>query len=129
MPILKKINVIFLYVVDLEGVRQFYEDTLQLGPPVLETPEWIEYRLEEGSNFALKKTEPECLDGYDPALNNVRFSFVVDDLRALYEELTAKGVRFVRAPEVGYGFILAELEDPEGNPLRLLQYTTDHAAG
>jgi predicted enzyme related to lactoylglutathione lyase len=121
---LRKINVVFTYVVDIDQAREFYGETLGLGAPSIKTPGWVEFQLEEGSHLAFKKTEAENLEGCDPARNTVRFSIVVDDLAAAYEELTAKGVRFIRPPEKGHGFDLAEFEDPERNQIRLLQYTT-----
>jgi predicted enzyme related to lactoylglutathione lyase len=124
MPILKKINVVFLYVADLAAQREFYEKVMGLGKPLLKTPKWAEYRLEEGAHFALQQAEPGGLEGCDPGCNTVKFSIVVEDIQAAYEELSAKGVKFVRAPEKGYGFLICEFEDPERNVLRLLQYTT-----
>jgi predicted enzyme related to lactoylglutathione lyase len=124
MPVLKKINVVFLYVADLKAQRKFYETVIGLGPPVLKTAEWVEYRLQEGAHFALQQSGPGELEGANPARNTVKFSIVVEDIQAAYEELSGKGVKFVRRPEKGYGFLICEFEDPERNVIRLLQYTT-----
>lgn len=122
MPSLRRINVVFLYVRDMECACRFYEDVVGFGPPSIRTEEWVEYRLEGGAHFALHRTTPEALEGCDPARNTLHFSIVVDDLRRAYEELKAKGVEFRRPPEQGHGFELAEFVDPEGNPVRLIQY-------
>ncbi|MCL5270582.1 MAG: VOC family protein [bacterium] len=125
MAILKKINVVFLYVVDFEGMREFYETTLGLGKPLYKTRDWVEYALPGGgAHFGLHRTLPENMEGCDRSRNSIKFSVVVDDLQAAYHELTDQGVRFIRAPEKGFGFDLCEFEDPEGNQIRLLQFTT-----
>jgi predicted enzyme related to lactoylglutathione lyase len=125
MPTIKKINVVFLYVTNIQAQREFYENVVGLGTPLLKTPSWVEYRLEEGgTHFALQQTDPAALEGTDPGRNTVKFSMVVEDIQAAYEELHAQGVKFVRMPEKGYGFLIAEFEDPERNIIRLLQYTT-----
>jgi predicted enzyme related to lactoylglutathione lyase len=124
MAKLKKINVVFLYVTDMAREREFYEGVLEMGPPLFKTPSWVEYKLEEGAHFALHHSPAECLDGVDRSRNTIKFSIVVDDLAATHAELCGKGVTFTRTPEKGYGFDIAEFQDPEGNEIRLLQYTT-----
>ena len=47
-----------------------------------------------------------------------------DGWRRVFHAIEALGGTFTRPPEQGYGFMIAEFEDPEGNPVRLLQYTT-----
>ena len=124
MPVLKKINVVFLYVDNMQAQREFYENTVGFTDIVFKTPNWIEYRLQEGAHFAMQQSEPGAMDDIDRARNTIKFSIVVDDIQAAYEELAAKGVQFLRLPEKGYGFLICEFSDPEGNALRLLQYTT-----
>lgn len=121
---LRGINVVYLYVTDLARSREFYENVLGFGPPIMKSPTWVEYRLGEGSHFALHKTEDEQMALCDPACNTCRFSIVVDDLEDAYRELSAHNIIFTRPPEKGFGFMIAEFDDPDGNPLRLLQYTT-----
>jgi catechol 2,3-dioxygenase-like lactoylglutathione lyase family enzyme len=123
MPKLKKINVVFIYVSDLDKARSFYEQTLGFGEPILINPTWVEYALEEGSHFALHKTDPRRFAGAPQGANRMKLSIVVDDLKVAHDELKARGVKIDCPLEKGYGFEFIEFEDPEGNPLRLLQYT------
>ena len=122
VPVLRKINVVFLYVADLERAQRFYESIVGFGRPIIQTDEWIEYALAGGTHFALHRTTFEALEGGNPARNTLHFSIEVDDLRAAFKELTAQGVEFIRPPERGHGFELAEFLDPEGNQVRLIQY-------
>ena len=49
-------------------------------------------------------------------------TFLTDDIRAAYERLRAKGVRFLRPPEkMGWGEWLSEFADPDGNEFDLKQ--------
>ena len=47
--------------------------------------------------------------------------FSVDDCRATYEELVAKGVEFTQEPTEHFYGIDCGLRDPFGNPLRITQ--------
>src|ERR687883_1865335 len=47
--------------------------------------------------------------------------FTVDDCRAAYEELLAKGVEFTQEPTEHFYGIDCGLRDPFGNPLRITQ--------
>jgi catechol 2,3-dioxygenase-like lactoylglutathione lyase family enzyme len=47
--------------------------------------------------------------------------FTVDDCRASYEELVAKGVEFTQEPTEHFYGIDCGLRDPFGNPLRITQ--------
>ncbi len=121
----RRINVVFIYVANLARARAFYEGVLGFTQPVMKTRDWVEYSLcDGGAHFALHQSSEEILQGSDRTRNTVKFSIVVDDLAATYAEMEGKGVEFVRPPEKGYGFMVAEFLDPEGNQLRLLQYTT-----
>ena len=125
MPTLRRINVVFIYVADLARAREFYEGVVGFGKPVMKTKSWVEYSLADGgTHFALHQSSAETLAGCDPSRNTIKFSIVVDDMMAAYREMSARGVVFLRPPEKGMGFLLAEFADPEGNQLRLLQYTT-----
>ncbi len=46
---------------------------------------------------------------------------VVDDCRASYEQLRARGVEFIQAPEERYGAIDASFRDPSGNGWKMIQ--------
>ena len=121
---LQRINVVFIYVRYLAKQRAFYEESFELPPPLFKTPSWVEYRLADGTNLALHQAPPELIEGAEPSRNTVKFSMVVEDLEAAWRELSGRGILFTRTPEKGFGFNIAEFEDPEGNPIRLLQYTT-----
>ena len=119
---INKINVVFVYVEDVERAKEFYSKTLNFGKPAVENPFWVEWKLPEGSDFAISKASDERLEGTVPARSTVKFSMVVDDIRKCYADLFECGVRLVSEPQQGAGFLFLEFQDPDGNVLRLLQW-------
>jgi catechol 2,3-dioxygenase-like lactoylglutathione lyase family enzyme len=116
------VNVVFVYVQDMQVSRAFYSDILNLGTPQLDTPTWIEWKLAKGANFAIHKASDEMLEGIVPARSSVKFSLVVEDIREAYKFLFEKGVRVASEPRDGAGFLYLEFQDPDGNVLRLIQF-------
>lgn len=50
---------------------------------------------------------------------------VVDDCRAAYARLAARGVEFTQAPEDRYGSVDASFRDPSGNGWKMIQARPD----
>ncbi|MCB2153247.1 VOC family protein [bacterium] len=119
---IKKINVVFVYVEDVEKAKDFYSNVLGFGKPAVDNPFWVEWKLPEGSDFAICKASDERLEGTVPARSTVKFSMVVDDIRKAYADLFELGVRLVSEPQQGSGFLYLEFQDLDGNVLRLLQW-------
>ena len=121
MAKVKRINVVFLYVLDLARARHFYEAAFDLGKPVVDAKWWVEYEVGDGSHLALHKLEPEHASRAALGHGSVKFSFEVDDIQAYTEKLKGLGAIFRYEPRREYGFFLAEFEDVEGNAVRLFQ--------
>lgn len=115
-----KLSAVRVFVDDLDTARRFYRDVLDL------TIKW-EFEnsaigLDAGVDLIVETVERDA-----PAEDRVlvgRFvgcSFMVDDIQATYERLSAKGVRFTSLPErQPWGGILAHFEDGDGNILTLV---------
>lgn len=110
-----------LFVRDINRSRDFYENVLGLE---------FEHGNDNSASFILGPDALLLLDhgGADDLLNPVDVehntsrgasSMVVtsvEDVDALYEELLAKGVEFIRAPEDRWwGKRCAHFKDPDGN--------------
>ncbi len=121
MPEIKRVNAVFIYVVDMPLMRQFYEKTLGLGTPIVETDMWVEYEM-EGANLALHQGDEKVLSKANPTYNTVKFSLETDDIAQFCSELMAKGVMFTFEPRKDFGSMLAEFKDPESNLIRLIQF-------
>ena len=122
MAEIKGINAVFFYVADVGKARRFYEDLLGFSAPVVDTPEWVEYAPRTGSHFALHAADAERFAGLDHARATVKLSFEVDDLDDFVARCGDQGVRLVTPPTEIHGFRFCEVQDPEGNVIRLLQW-------
>jgi predicted enzyme related to lactoylglutathione lyase len=110
---------------DMQGVRKFYEDVLGFSA-ARETPAGIEYRAGD-HGFILYPTQ------FAGIAQHTLMGWVVDDIEATIDELSAKGVTFeqydfpgLKTNEKGIAELEGELsawfKDPEGNILGLFQY-------
>jgi predicted enzyme related to lactoylglutathione lyase len=121
MAKVKRINVVFLYVLDIEGLRKFYEAAFDLGQPVVDAKWWVEYEIGDGSHLALHRFDPNHGAHASVGPGAVRFSVEVEDIQHYVERLKKLGAAFHYEPRKEYGFWLAEFDDPEGNAVRLLE--------
>ena len=121
MAKVNQINVVFLYVRDMEKSRQFYEAAFDLGKPVVDAKWWVEYAVGTGSHLALHQIDPAHASPAGLGAGTVRFSFDVDNIQEYAAKLKKLGAKFHYEPRQEYGFWLAEFEDKEGNALRLYQ--------
>jgi len=121
MPRYQHINVVMTYVADIEKAADFYEHVLGFGAPVMQTPQWVEFKVGNLSHIALHKSTPEQLEGVDRSKNTVKVSLVVDNLETACSNLSNKGVTIISKPDRALGFFWAEILDCEGNPIRLIE--------
>ncbi len=124
---LSGINVVVLFVSDLDRAKAFYRDTLglEIGD---EDPQSVMFSLGSAMLLLIANSAGQELLG-DGAIATSRpsgttFQMVsfVEEVDALFSDLTAKGVEFVRQP-VGqpWGLRTAHFKDPEGNVWELAQ--------
>jgi predicted enzyme related to lactoylglutathione lyase len=121
MAKLNRINVVFLYVLNLEEMRKFYEAAFDLGKPVVDAKWWVEYAVGDGSHLALHEVDSMNVERARLGGGPVAFSFDVDDIQHYTDILKKLGAKFRYEPRKEYGFWLAEFEDTEGNVLRLYE--------
>lgn len=113
---------------DEEKARQFYGDTL--GLTLADDSMGLRWQLPGGGELFMY-----AKPGHEPA-SYTALNFVVDDIDAAVDELTAKGVAFeryndmpakqdekgiLRGREAGQGPDIAWFKDPAGNILAILQ--------
>ena len=104
---------------DLTADREFYKGQLRLVESVV-AADWLVYRIgdvdlivERGEN-----DDPEQMVGRFTA-----FSFSVEDISRVCDELRAAGVKIVGEPETqSWGGALAHIADPSGNVLTLVEH-------
>ncbi len=110
-PLVSRINVVYLYVRDVERSLAFYRDVL--GLPLEHhpsDPHWAEARLPNGLRFALHGWSG---GGDEPGGGAVRVNFEVDEIDAAVERLRGAGVEVGTIHREQYG-AHAEFVDPDG---------------
>lgn len=104
-----ELDYLILYVEDVEGVADWYRETLDLEPEV-ETPHFVRVRDDRGVGVAIHQGDP--LDHPE----RVQLEFQVDDVDATYERLQDEGVEFVEPPQHNpAGFRFVTTTDPAGH--------------
>lgn len=97
------------FVTDMNKAVMFYRDTLGL-PLRFESPGWSEFATGE-TTLALHPASDK-----NPA-GKVELGFTVADVKAFYQDLSAKGVLFSIPPKKqDFGGLLAQFVDSEGTP-------------
>lgn len=107
-----------VYVVtrDLERMRQFYQEALQVKPAAQEGA-WLPFNL-GGATFALHAAGSET----DEDVRKLNLSFGVDDIDAVVSRFQAQGAKTLRGvADEAFGK-MATLEDPDGRVFEVVQY-------
>jgi lactoylglutathione lyase len=124
---LKKMDVVVLFVADLQRAKVFYGDTLGLALS-------FEDEVSAGFNFDNVMLLLLTIPGAQDLLSNEAVAAqrasgatgqlvaFVDDVDAISKELAAQGVEFVREPiDREWGLRTAHFKDPDGNIWEIAQ--------
>jgi catechol 2,3-dioxygenase-like lactoylglutathione lyase family enzyme len=115
-PITDRINVVYLYVRDLDRSMAFYRDLL--GLPLVKDahePRWAEAKLPGGLRFALHQAHQEL-----QTPGTVVIDFEAHDLESARDRLRAAGVRCGSVERAEWGSVL-EVFDPDGYHVDLFE--------
>jgi catechol 2,3-dioxygenase-like lactoylglutathione lyase family enzyme len=128
------VGVAGVYVRDQDEALEFYVDKLGFK---LHTDakngdyRWLTVQHPEQETFQLGLFEPQAPlvdDATAQALNEAvakgampPLVLEVDDCRATYERLVAKGVEFTQEPVARFGSVDASFRDPSGNGWKLIE--------
>jgi lactoylglutathione lyase len=128
----KQIDYTMVVVSDMEKSVQFYRDLLGI-PLKFQSPDWTEFQTGtttlalHGGGVATKG--PPAGDPSKQA-GHCSIGFNVENVDKTYEELQAKGIRFVMPPtqREGEAIRLAVCIDPDGLPISFAQLIAQGAA-
>ncbi len=110
----------FAYSVrDVPRARAFYGETLGLRPGDSFGDHWIEFDV-GGATFGIGNGEPL---GFEPG-SSTGAAFEVDDMQAMRDRLTARGVEVGELLEFP-GCVTCFARDPDGNRFALHQRRTN----
>lgn len=127
-----KIDYTMVVVSDMNRSVEFYRDRLGI-PLKFQSPDWTEFLTGETTlalhGGGVPATSPPTGDPSKQA-GSCSIGFNVDDVDKTYEELKAKGIRFVMPPtqREGEGIKLAVCLDPDGLPIAIAQAIAQTAA-
>ena len=121
---MSKVGYSRIVVSDLKKSIEFYRDVLGV-PLKFEAADWAEFAT-LGTRLALKAGAPPVAaipdrssDG-TPVAGQVGIAFEVKDLDRVYQDLSAKGVKFTQPPtDQAHGGRMATLLDPDGLEIAL----------
>jgi lactoylglutathione lyase len=119
-----QLSIVMIYVSDMERSVRFYRDTLGL-PLRFQSPDWSEFATETVTlalhGGGTPREGPPVSGG--PVAGTVATGFQVENIRAAFAALSARGVRFVMEPKLQEheGIWLAVFLDPDGCALSLSQ--------
>jgi lactoylglutathione lyase len=128
----KQLDYTMIVVSDMQRSVEFYRDKLGL-PLKFQSPDWTEFATGTTTlalhGGGIPSTQPPAGDPSKVA-GACSIGFNVDDVDQTYEELKAKGIRFVMSPmqREGEGIKLAVAIDPDGLPVSFAQLI-GHGAG
>lgn len=120
----KQLDYTMVVVSDMQRSVAFYRDKLGI-PLKFESPDWTEFAT-GSTTLALHGggvAGPPPQGDPSKIAGACSIGFNVDDVDKTYQELQAKGVRFVMAPtqREGEGIKLAVAIDPDGLPVSFAQ--------
>jgi len=127
----KQVDYTMITVSDMDRSVAFYRD--QLGIPLkFQSPEWTEFDT-GATTLALHGggvPRQATAGGGENVAGTCSIGFNVEDVDRTFEELKAKGVRFVMPPtqREGEGIKLAVCIDPDGLPVSFAQMIAQGAA-
>lgn len=128
-----QIDYTMVVVSDMARSVEFYRDKLGISLK-FETPEWTEFQTGTTTlalhGGGVARTGPPAGDPSKQA-GHCSIGFNVEDVDKTYQELQAKGIRFVMPPtqREGEGIKLAVAIDPDGLPVSFAQLISQTAAG
>src|SRR5262245_56158774 len=128
----KQIDYTMVVVSEMQRSVEFYRDKLGI-PLKFQSPDWTEFAT-GATTLALHgggvPTPPNPSADPSKIAGACSIGFNVDDVEQTYEELKARGIRFVMPPtqREGEGIKLAVAIDPDGLPISFAQLMA-HGAG
>jgi catechol 2,3-dioxygenase len=121
-PIVDRLDLVFYWVSDLGRAVEFYEGVLGLRLLRRDAGNWAEFDA-GGRRFALHS----AAEGQTVTPGGATAVFKVDDLDRAKAELSSRGVEFGHEGDVAGYARFASFNDPDGNPVQLIEYASPQA--
>ena len=115
--LLKRLDLVFYWVSDMDRAVSFYRDVLGLRLARRDENTWVEFDS-GGGRLALHSVA----EGQPMTPGGATAVFSVDDLDRAKADLSTRGVRFVHEGEVTGFARFASFLDTEGNTVQIIEY-------
>lgn len=113
---IKSVKFVSVYVSDQDRALAFYTQklgfTVVTDQPMGPDARWIELKI-PGAETGVVIVKPMMADHRIGGFMNL--SFVADDVQKTYDELSARGVKFIQPPKTEQWGTSAIFKDPDGN--------------
>lgn len=106
---------IIINVSDIEKMRTFYRDTLQLGAPVVDSNHWVEFQLGNGLVLGLKHHSRS----EETRSSNILWVLYTDQFEEVRTSLSSAGHNALKVTPPPIGLKAEIYTDPEGNRFSL----------
>jgi predicted enzyme related to lactoylglutathione lyase len=116
----KGVHSAIIWTDNFERLMAFYRDRLGLEPE-FEGEGFVMFRSASGGQLGLGLHSEVSGQSKEPL--RVMVNFLVADVHEEFERMRARGVTFIKEPEVdpADGFTIATIVDPDGNTLQLFE--------
>ncbi|NOY75578.1 MAG: VOC family protein [Kiritimatiellaeota bacterium] len=109
-------------VVKIENMkvsRSFYRDVLNLGPPIMDSNFWVEFKLDSCSSLILEQVAP----GEKLSVSRGRIAWLCEtsEFDASVETLARNGFEPISDESERVGVKTRLYSDPEGNPFYICE--------
>ena len=112
---------VIIRVKNVEKMRSFYRDVVDLGPPVVDSNYWVEFKISGETNLILEQIEADDQNSADAPIRGAT-SWVrkVDDVDAFIAKLGESKIEPLGEERERFGKRVVTFLDPEGNAFHII---------
>ncbi|HOK05455.1 MAG TPA: VOC family protein [Victivallales bacterium] len=104
---------------NIDNLRNFYRDVLDLGPPVVDSNYWVEFKLGDTTHLVLELIDDES-ENLAGKSGNIDWVFRVDNLEEKKQILAEKKLEPVSEEAERFGKRVLIYRDPDGNLIHII---------
>lgn len=109
---------------DINRVRAFYRDTLELGDPIVDSNFWLEFKLPGAGILAIEQSNSALTN---ENRQDVSVLLQVDDIDTVVKKMKSKAVLPMLPAREIPGRTTVTVRDPEGNLITFYSHVSDSA--
>ncbi|HPN84061.1 MAG TPA: VOC family protein [Victivallales bacterium] len=115
-----KIYAVVIRTKNVEKLRNFYRDIIDLGPPNVDSNYWTEFKLGPDTNLVIELIDEESEGKGLEAKNTVDWAIRIENLDAEKERLKQANMDPVGEESDRFGKRVIKYLDPDGNIIHLI---------